>query len=103
MPAGSSTGNRLYTELCRGHISLVIPKLGQRVLQLSHYRCQGMGQSHQPKANDREELADAPWCSLGPNSFTSAARLAKVLQDVLAQASPDVTLFITCSSGHQYC
>lgn len=42
-----------------------------------------MGWSHQPKINHREELTDAPWCSLGPNRFISAASLAKVLQNVL--------------------
>ena len=77
------TGNCLYTELSRGQISLVNPKLGQRVLQEPRYKCQGMGWSHQPKTNHREELTDAQWCSLGPNSFISAASLTKVLHNVL--------------------
>lgn len=77
------TGNCLYTELSSGQISLVNPKLGQRVLQESRYRCQGMGWSHHPKPNHREELTDAQWRSLGPNSFISAASLTKALHNVL--------------------
>lgn len=80
--------------------SLVDPKL---VLQESHYWCQSMGWSHQTNPNHWE---GALWCSV---MFTGAEQLHfhykpdKGLIQCSVQASRDVTLFITCSSGHQCC
>lgn len=96
--------NCLIVKFSRGQIYPVTSELGQRVFC---YGCQAWGDCISPilitglapGKGLTLMLSDVHWAK----QLHLHCKPDKGLTHRAAQASPDVTLFITCSSGHQYC
>lgn len=104
--------NCLIMQFSRGQICIVTSELGQSVFC---YGRQAWGDCISPvliTGKGLEKERDSHWKGTHtdvPSDVHWAKQLHlnckpnKGLTHRAAQASPDVTLFIACSSGHQYC